>query len=266
MNEPTDIHDDLVDDLDALDTLDWSDEELAFQNPDIEIDGFTSEIAAPAARIETALHPIPRYPAPRPATIKYDRAVDLAREADAYFRADQSDGRRMFCLVSGNFIFGDLLEAYLCECGHIADELIIATLSLNQNNVDSLRNIIDDGRVQRLGLVVSAYWYAHHRRDVAGYMARTLAPAPRYDFAAAGLHTKITLMRCGAHHFVMHGSANMCSSGNIEQFTWERDRALYDFNRDWLERIFSRFSFAQKPMRRDRLWQLAATEAEKRPE
>lgn len=254
-------HDDLIDDLD---TLDWDDDAIAFQDPAIEIDGFTADFAEPSSRIETGLLPIPRYPAPRPAMIKYDRAVDLAREADAFFRAEQRDGARLFCLVSGNFIFGDLLEAYLCEHGHIADELLVATLSLNQNNVDSLRNIIDDGRVQRLGLAVSAYWYAHHRRDVAGYMAETLAPAPRYDFAAAGLHTKITLMRCGAHHYVLHGSANMCSSGNIEQFTWERDTALYNFNRDWLERIFSRFSFAQKPIRRDRLWHQVATEAGKR--
>lgn len=264
MNEPQDIHDDLVDDLDALaledalDTLDWSDEELAFQDPNAEFEGFTGEIAEASARVETALLPIPRYPAPRPEMIKYEHAVRLAAKAHRFFAENPGEGARLFCLVSGNFILGDLLEAWCCAGGHKADELLIATLSLNQNNVDSLRNIIDAGQVDRLGIAVSAFWYAHNRRDAAGYMVEQLSAAPRYDFAAVSLHTKIILMRCGDEYNVLHGSANLCSSANIEQFMWERDRALYEFNREWLERVFSRFAFLKKHQTKRELWQTAS--------
>lgn len=254
-------HDDLIDDLD---TLDWDDDAIAFQDPAIEIDGFTADFAEPSSRIETGLLPIPRYPAPRPAMIKYDRAVELAAKAHRFFAENPGDGARLFCLVSGNFIMGDLLEAWCCAGGYKADEILIATLSLNQNNVDSLRNIIDAGQVERLGIAVSAYWYAHNRRDAAGYMAQQLAAAPRYDFAAASLHSKIILMRCGEDYNVLHGSANMCSSANIEQFMWERDRALYEFNREWLERIFSCFAFAKKPQQKRQLWQMVVRENKNR--
>ena len=60
----------------------------------------------------------------------YDNARDLARDVRLDF------GERTDVFVSGNFIFGDFLEAYLVEHHVKCRKLLISTLSLNQNNTD----------------------------------------------------------------------------------------------------------------------------------
>ena len=46
---------------------------------------------------------------------------------------------------------------------------------------------------------------------------------------------KISLIRtsCG-RHLVMHGSANLRSSCNMEQFAIDNDRDLYEFHAGWI--------------------------------
>ncbi|MDY0013873.1 MAG: hypothetical protein RBS40_13390 [Rhodocyclaceae bacterium] len=196
---------------------------------------------------------IRRYPRPAPHLVRYERAVDLAASLP-----DLDEGEALFALVSGNFIFGDLIEALLVERNWYADSLLIATLSLGLENVDSLRNLQQGNYVGDLGLVVSDFWYAHERRAGGGvpYIEATLGTDPRFRFAAAGLHTKITCLRtsCG-RSLVLHGSANLRSSRNLEQLMIERSEPLHDFNAAWINHLLAEFSANPKSLRGDKLWQ-----------
>lgn len=83
----------------------------------------------------------------------YDNAVKLAKELFLDF------GQRADVIVSGNFIFGDFVEAYLRTWKVKCKEMIISTLSLSQENIDSLKNLIDFGYIDKLKILVSAYFY-----------------------------------------------------------------------------------------------------------
>lgn len=77
-----------------------------------------------------------------------------------------------------------------------------------------------------------------------------------FRFAAAGLHTKITLIRtaCGKS-LVIHGSANLRSSRNIEQFVIEDNPYLFAFNQQWMDRIHENFRITKTSPRGETLWQ-----------
>lgn len=75
----------------------------------------------------------------------YDNARDLARDVRLDF------GERTDVFVSGNFIFGDFLEAYLVEHHVKCRKLLISTLSLNQNNTDSLAALLRHGLYRPAG-------------------------------------------------------------------------------------------------------------------
>lgn len=204
------------------------------------------------AGVETALH-VSRYPRPKPYMVKYERAEELAAHMP-----DMLDGVRVSALVSGNFIFGDFVEAWMVHTNCFAEELMVATLSLGKENVDSLHNLLTGGFVGKMSLIVSDFWYAHERRKLGGvpYIMDTLGVDERFSFAAAGLHTKVTLIRtaCGKH-IVMHGSANMRSSRNLEQFSIDNDADLYAFHRQWMAEIGKQFAVTKKSKRGDELWQ-----------
>lgn len=234
----------------GLQELDLDFDLLEFDLP-IEIDGFALGEATDTAAVETEISVIKRYP--RPKTVKYERAVDLVKEMPSL-----QEGEALYAIVSGNFIFGDFIEAFMVENNYLAEEILIATLSLGQENVDSLKNIQSGGYVKKMGLIVSDYWYAHERRREGGvpYIVENLGGDEGFRFAAAGLHTKVTIVKteCGKH-FILHGSANLRSSRNIEQFCIENNEELYKFNSAWMEKILCNFTATKKSTRGERLWQ-----------
>ena len=54
----------------------------------------------------------------------------------------------------------------------------------------------------------------------------------------------------------MHGSANLRSSGNIEQFTMEENPELFDFYDQHLSRIVEKYATIRKPIRNSNAWEL----------
>ena len=235
--------------LEKLQEIDFDFELLEFDLP-IEIDGFDLGEAFETTAVETEISIIKRYP--RPKTVKYERAVDLVKKMPAL-----QEGEAMYAIVSGNFIFGDFIEAFMVENNFLAEEMLIATLSLGQENVDSLKNLQEGGYAKQMSLIVSDYWYAHERRREGGvpYIIENLG-GDDFRFAAAGLHTKVTIIKtaCGKH-FILHGSANLRSSRNIEQFCIENNEELYKFNSTWMEKILCNFTVTKKSTRGEKLWQ-----------
>ena len=58
---------------------------------------------------------------------------------------------------------------------------------------------------------------------------------------------------------VMHGSANLRSSGNVEQMTIEDDKALYDFYEDTYNVLFSYYNVINHKVLSRSSWEQCAT-------
>lgn len=154
--------------------------------------------------------------------VMYDNAVKLARDIEI------TEGSRYDVVVNGSFIFGDFLEAFIVRNNAKCKRLTISTLSLNQNNVDSLHNLITHGYIDELNLIVSAYFYNMEIRALIPYIYRQLDIDNRLQLAVANVHTKTAqLETLGGKKIIAHGSANLRSSGSIEQFTIEENAELF---------------------------------------
>lgn len=190
--------------------------------------------------------------------IKYKKAEDLVKNIDI------KSGERFFAILDGTFIYGDLIEALIVNNNLHVKELNISTLSMSNNNVDSLANLLNGGFVEELNLIVSDYFYSHERNQMITYIYEELDKDDRFQLAAASTHTKICLFEtfCGKK-FVIHGSANLRSSSNLEQIMIEENVSLYDFNHDFHHRILNKYKTINKSLRRKLLWQTVAQEAER---
>ena len=196
-----------------------------------------------------------RYMKPhRPETFKeseimYDNAQKLARELTL------DKGERANVIVAGSFIFGDFIEAYLTSHNAKAIRMTISTLSLSQENVDSLRTLLEYGYIDQLDMIISVYFFAHERNVLVPYMYEQLDIDNRFQLAVCSTHMKtVHFETLGGKKIVMHGSANLRSSANIEQFTIEENPALYDFYEDMSEKIIDRYKTINKPIRDSSLW------------
>ena len=124
-------------------------------------------------------------------------------------------------------------------------------------NVDSLFLLMDKGYVKQLDLIVSAYFWGNERMGLIPYIYRQLDMGGRFQLAVAGIHTKTCHFETlGGRKIVMHGSANLRSSGNIEQFTMEENPDLFDFYDSHLSRIVEKYATIRKPIRNSNAWEL----------
>ncbi|MBL1319577.1 MAG: hypothetical protein COA63_000760 [Methylophaga sp.] len=200
-----------------------------------------------------------------PKRVKYEYASDLAKEI-----GDIKD-TRIFALVSGRFIAGDLIEALCVENNWSVERMTISTLSMSQDNIDSLKNLVVGGYVEHLDIIVSDYFYSHERNKngLVQYIYEHLDRGNRFQLAVASVHTKICMIKtkCGLN-IVIHGSANLRSSDNIENIIIEDCKELYNFNMEWHNSILNTYYTIRKPIRGKKLWQAVHQKAavEKRPE
>lgn len=208
-------------------------------------------------------------------TTRYDRPrvydstlgeVSYEHACDFVDGLELRDGYRAFAFVSGNFVFGDVLEAMVERRKAAPRSMTVQTLSMSEENIDSLRNVVDlmGGRLERLRIVLSVYFWGHeHRpRQLVPYLYERMdVPGLELDVAFASIHTKIVTMETlSGHHLVMDGSANLRSSRNVEQVRVECDDGLYDFVEGFADRVFAAYSTINRdqpyprPVRGGRLW------------
>lgn len=212
-------------------------EDLAFE------DGFLEE------NENRYINPKPRRGVPQ-RLVKFEHALDAASNIDLI------EGSRSHMIIGGNFEAGDFIEALLVRKNIRATHMSISTLSMSENNVDSLVNLVEGGYLDRLDLIVSDYFFAHERRGLVPYILEELDKGDRFRFAVAGSHTKITAFETlGGHKVIIHGSANLRSSGCIEQLTVEENQELYDFYRDYHDRIVEEYGIINTSIRGKQLWQ-----------
>lgn len=175
--------------------------------------------------------------------IKYDNAEKLAQDIDL------SENSRFFVLCSGSFIYGDFIEAFIVENDFGVDELTISSLSFSESNIDSIANLFNGGYIKKLRLFTSCYfWGFKNNKDLIKYAYMQFKDFD-FDIIVSQQHTKMALIKtdCGKH-ICLYGSANLRSSGCIEQFTIEENKELYDFNKDYFDSINLEYSAVKKPL------------------
>ena len=166
-------------------------------------------------------------------------------------------GMSYFAIIDGSFIFGDLIEAILTKKLLRAYRMDIQTLSLSKDNIDSLKLLLTLGYVKDLNLIVSDYFFSHERNNLIPYMYEKLDIADRFQLAVAGTHLKITTIKLtNGINLVIHGSANLRSSGNIEQIAIQDSEEIYNFVTEFNDKIINEFKTINKSIRRRKLWRI----------
>ena len=227
---------------------------LNFENFDFDLDAFDEAEEAPSTSgiIKNSFARVKRHKLPKCAKYKY--AQDLVKQI-----GDIQPGEHINAIVSGNFIAGDFIEAYLIDNKMIAEEIMIATLSMSRENVDSLKNVQNHALKGPMGLIISDFFFSHERKKGIVDIIEQLSQDAPFALAVAGIHTKITLIKttCGKH-IVIGGSANLRSSMNIEQIVIDNCPIIYSFHRAWMADILNTYQATHQMLRREKLWQQVA--------
>lgn len=221
-------------------------------NIDINLDNF-SDIEI---NIDFDISTNERYCKPamsRSKNVKYKNASQLSKAIEI------KQNERYFCIIDGSFIFGDFIEAFIYDRAMQVKELTLSTLSMSQENIDSFYNLMSKGYIEKLNIIVSDFFYSHERHNLVKYMYDKLDIDNRFQLSVCRTHTKICMFETemnGGRKYVIHGSANLRSSDNIEQFMIEENSELYDFNYIFHKKIIDNFATIKKSLRGEKLFNL----------
>ena len=186
----------------------------------------------------------------RKKNIRYERAEELAKDLTI------GKNERMNVVVSGNFIFGDFIEAWIVENDMQVEECYISTLSMNENNVESLKALLKNDWIMDLHLFISAYFYGHEQYHLMPLIMNGLDIDNKFQISVSAIHVKVAMLKMvDGRHIVIHGSANLRSSACIEQFCIEEDEELYAFYKEIFDLTEERYKTINKPLRRMTAWQ-----------
>lgn len=213
---------------------------------DFSIDDFNLEIDV---SFKTRIIKPPKQKELKEYNLKYDNALKLANDISI------NKAERYFVIINGSFYFGDFIEALVKSKPYHVKKMIVSTLSLNENNVDSFANLLNGGFVDSLDLIVSDYFYSHERSNLIPYIYKELDKGNKFQLAAAGSHCKLCIFETHCGKFVViHGSANLRTSGNIEQIVIEENKELYKFNLKYQSQILQVFKTINKSIRGRKLF------------
>lgn len=177
-------------------------------------------------------------------------------------------GDRYFAIVNGSFVFGDLIVEFIRNNNFHVKEMIISTLSFSYDNIERLRALMNDGFLDKLTIVVSAYFFSNNRMTMIKYCYDMFEDIDSFQLAVAGTHVKTTIFETHCDkQFIFHGSANFRSSANLENICIEENTELYKFNYEYQYKIIDKFKTINipllkiqskdlKPLRVKQLWEL----------
>lgn len=184
-------------------------------------------------------------------TVRYEKAAAFAHDLGLLEKNERVDA-----IISGKFIMGDFIEAYMVEHNLHTKRLLISTLSYSENNVDSIRNLLDGGFVDTVDIVVSPYFFAHERRYLINYAYEQLDDETnRLQLAVCPVHTKTyQFITDDGRHIIMHGSANLRANANFENMVIEESEETYRFYADFYDEALREYPTIIKERKFNRDW------------
>ena len=161
--------------------------------------------------------------------VAYANAVKLAKEINI------KKGETVYCNLTGKFIFGDFIGAFIQENNLKVSELTIVSLAGNLEIYGLLIALIDKGWVDKINLVLSEYTIAtdkkHNPKAIEFLQQAKKRLKTKFNLYSGRVHAKLVLIKTEqGGHVTMHGSSNLRSSQSIEQLIIQENKKLYDFN------------------------------------
>lgn len=243
---------------DAADAVDEALRDLYIEIPDIDLKGIiedddeAAEKAPRGIELETRYIRQPLRNKLRAEQVKYENAGRLARDIGILH-----PGERVDALIAGSFIMGDFIMAYLVENKLRADYMLVSTLSLSERNILAFAKLFEHGYIGQLDMMLSTYFFANEYHGLVRYLYRELDKDNRFQLAVSDIHTKITMFHVpDVGKFVIHGSANLRSSQNVEQICIENNPELYDFYTDAFTQVIDVHKTIRKPIRGAAAWDI----------
>lgn len=122
------------------------------------------------------------------------------------------------------------------KMGGKLDELFLTTFNVNQKIIYAFARLIDEGKVDRLSIVLSQSIMSRMPERIEELRLVWEKRKAQMRVSLCWNHSKVLLARSGDKRFVLTGSGNFSFNAEIEQYEVWNNAELYDWNYKTLNR------------------------------
>lgn len=115
-----------------------------------------------------------------------------------------------------------------------ADEVVIATYTLNKEALDILCELIDAGRIKNLKLMMASSVGFRDPKQKELMIKRALERRGNFQLSFAYSHFKITTIKTGGNYYHIEGSMNYSRNNAAENIVISNCKKLYDFDHHFI--------------------------------
>lgn len=119
----------------------------------------------------------------------------------------------------------------------IIEEIILVVYSINAEAAKLINDLILTGKIKKAKVLMSNLRNKAHR--VKEQITRdSFVNNPNVDLFFCSSHAKIISMKTDrGNYYTIEGSGNLSFNSRVEQYSIENNKALFDFNNNWTEKI-----------------------------
>lgn len=143
----------------------------------------------------------------------------------------------LFLWTDRSFNAFTFIPFVIAEEGAI-QELVVTTYSISIEILDSLVQLLDEGKIGKVSLFISDS-LRHRIPRVNDHLQRLIQARPALEAHFAWNHSKVILIRTEWCWLVVEGSGNFAKNAQFEQYALFNNRELYEFRKQCIEDGFN---------------------------
>lgn len=118
-------------------------------------------------------------------------------------------------------------------------ELYLTTFRIDTFSVEGIENMIKDGTVEKVTVVVSKFFNETKKLNKAGQMMKEVARRNKnVRLLFCNNHTKIIAAEISDNEkYIVEGSGNLTANGKIELYSFERNTDGFRFHKEWIDEL-----------------------------
>lgn len=147
-------------------------------------------------------------------------------------------GESMHIISNGSFDYFTLIPRIIdLSLADYCEEFYFSTWTMSHDNVVQIWELFDTGLIKKVTALTGEYF---RTRESATYSILAMGCEERGQRLFANKnHSKVTLLQMANDYYIIEGSANFTANPRIEQFVLTNHQPLYNFHKEWMEKLLA---------------------------
>lgn len=142
-------------------------------------------------------------------------------------------------ISNGSFDYFTLIPRIIDLSQSCVDNFYFSTWTMSRENAIQIIDLFDRSLFKNINALTGEYFRTRESKVYSFFQSQLIER--KQVIVSNKNHSKVTLMKIGENYFVIEGSANFTANPRIEQFILSNSKELFEFHKEWMDKIIKKY-------------------------